>query len=204
MIIDLSTLSANQVYHVMTQSVIPRPIAWVLTENETQGYNIAPFSYFTAISSAPPILMFSSGKKPDGERKDTFRNVVARKNMVIHIASTDLAYQVTKSAETLPYDESEFDHLDLSLVEFENSPLPRIKTAPVAFACELYQTQEIGETPMQLVFAKVNQIYINDEICELDDKARLTVDALKVDPLARLGGNEYADLSKKFKVARPK
>ncbi|AWB67071.1 flavin reductase family protein [Saccharobesus litoralis] len=204
MIIDFNQLSANNIYHVMTQSVVPRPIAWVLSENESNGYNLAPFSYFTAISSAPPILMYSTGKKTNGERKDSFRNVVERKNLVIHIAHADLAQQVTQSASSLDYDESELTLTNLEVTEFAGSPLPRVTQAKIAFACELYQTQEIGDTPMQLVFAKVNQVYVDDEIVTLDDKQRVKINALQLDPLARLGANEYADLGQVFKSDRPK
>ncbi len=62
--IDLSTLAPTQVYHLMTQTVIPRPIAWVLTDSGEQNFNLAPFSYFTAVSSRPPLLMISVGKSP--------------------------------------------------------------------------------------------------------------------------------------------
>ena len=68
--IDASTLAPIQIYHLMTQTVIPRPIAWVLTESGEADYNLAPFSYFTPVSSNPPLLMFSVGKKPTGEIKD--------------------------------------------------------------------------------------------------------------------------------------
>ena len=67
--LDFSTLSANQRYHLMTQTIIPRPIAWVLTDSNNGSFNLAPFSYFTAVSSAPPMLMLSVGKKPNGDKQ---------------------------------------------------------------------------------------------------------------------------------------
>ena len=89
MILDLSELKPAQVYFQMIQTLIPRPIAWVLSEIEAGKYNLAPFSYFNAISSNPPIVMFSVGKKPDGSDKDTHRNIAERKHFTIHIGDSD-------------------------------------------------------------------------------------------------------------------
>ncbi len=83
MIIDTCELSANRIYHTMIQTIIPRPVAWVLSDNgkddcrqsvslteQPERFNLAPFSYFTPVSSKPPVLMFSVGKKPNGSPKD--------------------------------------------------------------------------------------------------------------------------------------
>ena len=66
MILDLSELKPAQVYFQMIQTLVPRPIAWVLSEIEQNKYNLAPFSYFNAVCSDPPLIMLSVGKKPDG------------------------------------------------------------------------------------------------------------------------------------------
>lgn len=204
MILNPSEFSANQIYHIMTQSVIPRPIAWVLTDSGNENYNLAPFSYFTAIASAPPLLMFSVGKKPTGEIKDTVRNVKSTRKMVIHIAQVDDAELVTKTAATLDHGESEVEINKIELTEFEHFDMPRVANCPIAFGCELYQTQEIGETPQTLVFAEIKQIYISDDTSIQDAKGRLKIEANKVAPLARLGGGEYSAITAPFGLTRPK
>ena len=188
----------------MTQTIIPRPIAWVLTDSGDQNYNLAPFSYFTAVSSAPPLLMFSVGKKPDGSAKDTTVNVKQNKNLVIHIANSDQSKAVTASAATLEHGESELLSTGLETVEFEGFSLPRLKDCQIAFACTLFETQELGETPQTLIFAKIEHIYINDEVINLDDKGRVKVLANKVNPLSRLGGSEYGSLGDIISNIRPK
>ncbi|GHB58539.1 flavin reductase [Psychrosphaera saromensis] len=203
MIANLENLSANNIYHLMTQSIIPRPIAWVLTESSEENYNLAPFSYFTAVSSAPPILMFSVGKKPTGEIKDTAKNVMTNKKMVIHIAHEQQSKAVTDSAATLPHGESELISTELETVEFEGFSLPRLKDCHIAFACTLYETKELGDVPQMLIFAEIQQIYINDEVIELDDKDRVKVLADKVKPLSRLGGAEYGSLGNIIRNIRP-
>ncbi|NOI75425.1 flavin reductase family protein [Vibrio coralliilyticus] len=201
--IDASTLAPTQIYHLMTQTVIPRPIAWVLTESGEADYNLAPFSYFTPVSSNPPLLMFSVGKKPTGEIKDTTRNVLETGRMVVHIANADLAEQVTQTSATLPHGESEVALAALELIDFEGFELPRIKDCPIAFGCKLFEVKEIGETPQSLIFAQIEDIYIAPEVIG-DNQERLVVDALKVNPLSRLGGSQYVNLDQTFTVARPK
>lgn len=204
MYIDLSTLSANQVYYSMIQTIIPRPVAWVLSENENQSLNLAPFSYFTAVSSHPPIIMLSVGKKPDGSFKDTRVNIEARSHFVVHIAHRDLAAQVTESSRVLPLGESEIDRANLQTQCFEGFSLPRLKACRIALACECHSIQEMGEVPQSLVFGKVKSIFIDDSVGSLDDGGRLTVDAAAVDPIARLGGDEYVSFGEVFSIPRPK
>ncbi|RTZ14444.1 flavin reductase family protein [Vibrio aquaticus] len=201
--INLSTLAPTQIYHLMTQTVIPRPIAWVLTESDDKNYNLAPFSYFTPVSSNPPLLMLSVGKKPTGDIKDTTRNVLEMGRMVVHIAHEDQANEVTQTAATLPHGESEVAASELSLVDFEGFEMPRVEGCPIAFGCKLYEVKEIGETPQSLIFAEIEQVYIDPKV--IDDRSdRLVVEALKVNPLSRLGGSQYATLDHVFSVARPK
>ncbi|MBY8123221.1 flavin reductase family protein [Vibrio fluvialis] len=202
MYIDFSQWDASAIYHLMTQTVVPRPIAWVLTESTDENFNLAPFSYFTAVSSQPPLLMISIGKKPSCEIKDTARNAKEKGKLVIHIADVGLAEAVTKTAATLEHGESEVAANDIELSEFEGFALPRVKACPVAFGCTLYEMQEIGATPQTLLFAKVEQVYLDERIIKMQGE-RLNVDALTLDPLSRLGGGEYATLEKTFTIQRP-
>ncbi len=200
MIIDLTKLSGTEIYHTLTQSVVPRPIAWVLSEHENKKINLAPYSYFTAISSVPPLLMYSVGKHKNGQAKDSLSNVQRTKKLVIHIASEDMASDVTKSASPLLPDESELELISDEVVDFDGFELPRLKNCKLAFACTLHQVVEMGETPMSLVFARVEQVYVADDVVSHDAKGRLKINADKVKPLARLGGNEYAALGEIIKV----
>ncbi|ANS85371.1 flavin reductase family protein [Vibrio scophthalmi] len=200
--IDMSALAPSQVYHLLTQTIIPRPVAWVLTESDSENYNLAPFSYFTAISSQPPLLMFSVGNKPDGEMKDTVRNVLETGKMVIHIASIDLAEAVTLSAATLPHGESEVEAGRIELCEMEDFELPRVKDCSIAFGCKLYEIKEVGDSPQHLVFAEIEQVFVDSQIIAQRED-RLEIDAMSVNPLCRLGGTNYAMLEKTFSIARP-
>ena len=100
--IRMEDLPVPQVYFTMTQLVLPRPVAWVMTENDNGSYNLAPYSYFNAVSSDPAILMFSSGLQEDGSEKDSLRNIRERENYVIHIASDTQLADLNQTSATLP------------------------------------------------------------------------------------------------------
>lgn len=200
--LNLDDLSPNAIYHLMTQTVVPRPIAWVLTESSSENFNLAPFSYFAPISSNPPLLMISIGKKPDGTLKDSAVNAIKNKQLVIHIASTQSAEIMTQTSASLAYGQSEVQASDIELIPFDGFALPRVAQCPIAFGCSLHDVIEMGNTPQHLIIAKIEQVYIDDTVVE-QNQERLIIDALKVDPLSRLGGNDYATLEKTITVKRP-
>jgi flavin reductase (DIM6/NTAB) family NADH-FMN oxidoreductase RutF len=202
--LNFSDFSTNQRYHLMTQTIIPRPIAWALTDSNNDSFNLAPFSYFTAVSSAPPILMLSVGKKPNGDDKDTLVNIINNQKVVIHIASEQHANLVTKTAKTLAHGESELIDSNIETTDFDNFSLPRITQCDIAYGCELYEIKALGDVPQSLIFVEVKQVYINDNVLEVDEKQRIKVHANRVQPLARLGGAEYATIKKPFELIRPK
>lgn len=202
--IDFSDLSATQRYHLMTQSIIPRPIAWALTDSSNGSFNLAPFSYFTAVSSDPPLLMISVGKKPNGDDKDTLKNVLDNKTMVIHIAAVEQAQLVTQTAATLAHGDSEIDATNLTTTPFDDFPLPRISECNIAFGCELFEIKALGDGAQTLIFMEIKQLYMSDHVVVNEDPMRIKVSAEKVAPLSRLGGGEYAAMAAAFSLQRPK
>ncbi|CAA0119567.1 Uncharacterised protein [BD1-7 clade bacterium] len=203
MLINVSELSSNQVYHTITQTLIPRPIAWVLTENSTGGdFNLAPFSYFTAVSSDPALLMLSVGMKDDHTPKDTRVNIKSNSHFVVHIPHAEQAECVTQSAASLEYGDSEIERQEIELSEFGDFPLPRLTSCKVAFGCELYESLQLGGAPQELIFGKITHVYISDDVAYQEGQ-RLTVDAASIDPLARLGGSEYWVNGAAIKIRRP-
>lgn len=201
--IEFSNMSSTAIYHLMTQTVIPRPIAWVLSKNKDASHNLAPFSYFNAVCSEPPLCMLSMGKKPDGSAKDTAANLVEQADCIVHIAHAQQSDVVTASAATLPYGVSEIEANNITLADHAGWPLPRIEECPIAFWCKVHSRQEIGNAPQQILFVEMIEMYINDAAVTQQNN-RIEVDALAVNPLARLGASQYADLGNIFTQSRPK
>lgn len=201
--IKLDELTAPLTYFTMTQTVLPRPIAWILSENEDAGYNLAPFSYFNAVCSDPPLLMVSIGLQDDGSEKDTLRNIKARGQFVIHIASCDQLAELNQSSATLAPGDSEVRAGGLSTTPVEGFHMPRLSDSKIAMMCERYQIQTIGNNQQSLLFAEVREIYVADDCVEINEKGRLKVLAHKVAPLARLGASEYASFGEVMAAPRP-
>lgn len=201
--INFDTLSPNQRYHLLTQTVIPRPIAWVLSENDDQSLNLAPFSFFNAICSDPALLMLSIGHKEPDVLKDTARNILTGRDFVVHIASTHHAEKLTKTSSTLAYGASEIELAELELTQFEGCPLPRLSDCHIVYQCALYEHHEIGPGKQAVIYAKIKQLYSNDEVTLVDGK-RVTIDADKIASLSRLGAAEYATTGPVFSIKRPK
>ena len=198
---DLATLSPVDVYALMTQVIVPRPVAWVLSANADGSLNLAPYSYFTAVASDPPTIALSIGRRPDGDVKDTRANLEARGDCVVHVAHTELAEAVTASAATLPRGESEVEALGLETVPMAGSPLPRLALCRVALACEYVSTHEIGR--QGVVFARVRHVHVDDAAMGRDAKGRPKAVATALDPIGRLGGGEYLVGGRVISIARP-
>jgi flavin reductase (DIM6/NTAB) family NADH-FMN oxidoreductase RutF len=204
MILELENLSANRAYFALIQTVVPRPIAWVLSSNADGGHNLAPFSYFNLVCSDPPLVMLSIGKKSDGSIKDTRQNIVERSSFVVHIAHAEQAQLVSASSSELAVNDSELERLALATVPFGAHPVPRLRDCRIAFACECYQVIELGPLPQALILGLIKTVYIDDAIATEDDKGRLKVDVARLNPLSRLGGDQYAELGAILDIPRPR
>ncbi|MCZ6675438.1 MAG: flavin reductase family protein [Verrucomicrobia bacterium] len=203
MLLNFENLSVNAVYYTMIQTIVPRPIAWVLSEHDNGAHNLAPFSYFNGVSSNPPIVSISVGRKDNGSQKDTWHNIEQRSNFVIHIPHRELAEQVTASAASLDAGESEIDLIRMETTSTEGWPLPRLSEARIALLCERFAIHALGAAPQGLILGRIMSAYLDDSIASHEGK-RLTISAKRLDPIARLGGNDYATLGDILTIERPK
>ena len=203
MILDLGALSAADAYFTLTQTIMPRPVAWVLTDNDDQTLNIAPFSFFNAIASDPPLLMFSVGIQPDGGAKDTLRNITMRPNFTVNIASVSQLPALNASSATLPYGVSELTANNIQTREVEGFHLPVVADCKIAMQCTRYKIDTIGNRNQALIFGEITAIYLDDGCAEINEKGRLKVHADQVEPLARLGAGEYASFGDVLEAPRP-
>lgn len=202
MIFNFDELLPTQRYFTLTQTILPRPIAWVLSENEDESFNLAPFSYFSAVASDPALVMISVGQKDANTPKDTKVNIEQRNEFVIHVPHVDLAAEVTESSRTRPAGESEVAAQALETVAFDGFRLPRLKLAKVAFACERYKVEQITDS-QTMIIGQVKRVFVSDELVSNSDAGRVQIDAQRFSPLGRLGGNDYAHLGETISIPRP-
>lgn len=199
--IDLSTLSVAETYATLTQTIVPRPIAWLLTENDAGNHNLAPFSYFNAMASDPPMVVLSVGVTPEGSIKDTRYNLEQRPDCVIHIAHRDMATAMSATSASIERGVSEIDQLGLATCEMPGSALPRLADCRVAYAARVVDARELNR--QWIAFLELTHLYLAESVTGEDAKGRLKIMADQLDPIGRLGAGEYLMPGEIVNIPRP-
>src|SRR5262245_12639340 len=135
MTIDPATAAQTDVYLALIGAVTPRPIGWITTVNAAGQVNLAPYSFFNAVSGKPPMVCFSAGLKRDGSKKDSHRNAEETGEFVWNVALADLAEQINLSSKHLPHGESEVELTGLHLLPSLKVRPPRVAEVPIHFEC---------------------------------------------------------------------
>jgi flavin reductase (DIM6/NTAB) family NADH-FMN oxidoreductase RutF len=195
--IDPAELTSPERYFLMTSAIVPRPIAWVTTRFPDGGVNAAPFSFFNGISSTPPLLMVSVGRRRDGSPKDTLANAMATGEMVVNVVPRDLAETMVATSRDPGPGVSEVEELGLELADSTTIATPRLAASPVAFECEVERTIDFGGTTM--IVGAVKSVHVDEAVAAEDG----TVDFVKLRPVGRLGGTGYLDPEEgRFEIGR--
>ncbi len=194
-------LEAGLSHNPLKAIVSPRPIGWISSRGRDGSVNLAPYSYFNAIGEQPPMVMFSSA--PSGNTsKDSLRNVLETKEFVVNIVSANLSDAMNISSGSFPYGTNEFTEAGLAMADCKTVTVPRVRAAPAALECLLWQAIELP-TPQDgaastIVLGTVTGIHIADEVI-VDGKIDVTI----YQPLARLGYMDYAKITTLFEMKRP-
>lgn len=161
MILDYKDIDDLNRYKIMSGTVIPRPIAWIVTEDEGV-LNAAPFSYFIPISSNPALVIVAIGKKDDGSPKDSLANILKNKKATICFANKENAELVQKCATPLGKEVSEIEKFEIEVNKVMDEFPPMISSSQSALLCEYYDTYQIpGDTTP--VVLEIKYQYIEDD-----------------------------------------
>ncbi len=190
MIIEEKDFKNHQMSKLLKGTVVPRPIAWVSSVSAEGISNLAPFSYFTVISSDPMMLGFSIGNRPVQD-KDTLANIKDTGEFVVNMVSAKLAEGMHISSKGFPAEVSEFEKAGVTELPGHAVDSPRVKESPISMECKLDRIIVIGGS--SLVIGKVVCYHILDELYMENDK----VDIKAFDPIGRLAG-DYAYIREFF------
>ncbi|SHE34206.1 NADH-FMN oxidoreductase RutF, flavin reductase (DIM6/NTAB) family [Seinonella peptonophila] len=200
-VIDVTTLSQQENYKWMIGSIIPRPIALVTTLSSQGIINAAPFSYFNAVTSNPPLLSIAVGRK-DGVQKDTARNAVEQGEFVVHITEESNVKQVNQASIPLPSNQSEIEFAGFSPCPSKFVSVPGVAEAKIRMECKLDKILPLGgseEKPAcDLIIGRVVCLHVEEE---LYDQGKIDLGALR--PVSRLAGNDYGKIGEVFSIERP-
>ena len=182
---DLGVMAKLDVYKLLASTVMPRPIAWVVSRDLEGVVNAAPFSFFNVMSSDPPILGISFAAASDREGKDTLANIRSRKEFVVNLVPEELAEAMNITATNAPRGVDETALAGLETVPCTAVDVPRIAGSPVALECRLYEVLEPGGGST-IVLGRV--VYMHVRESAFANRERLHIDAEKLRLIGRMSG----------------
>jgi flavin reductase (DIM6/NTAB) family NADH-FMN oxidoreductase RutF len=191
-IVDPDGLSVDQSYTLLIGSVVPRPIAWTSSISAAGKRNLAPFSFFTVVSVAPPMLLIAIEPASDRAMKDTISNVRQTGNFAVNVVSLELADEMAFTSEEHSPDVDEFEIAGLTPVRSEVIAAPRVGEALITMECVLEQTLKPGD--YDLLIGRIVRFHISDELIS-DGR----IDIGKLRPLGRLAGT-YTAVDRIFRL----
>lgn len=198
---DLSNLEAQ---NYLQHAIGPRPICFASTIDKDGNVNLSPFSFFNLFSTHPPIIVFSPSRRArDNTTKHTLQNILEVPEVVVNIVSYNMVQQASLSSCEFPKGTDEFVKAGFTAEASQMIRPPRVKESPVQMECKVLEVKPLGSErgAGNLVIAEVLVMHIHENI--LNEKG--TIDQLKMDVVARFGGNWYARVNAHnlFEVEKP-
>lgn len=183
-------LSTGVLHNYLLSAVAPRPIAFASTIDAEGNPNLSPFSFFNVFSANPPILIFSPARRVrDNTTKHTLENALETKEVVINIVNYAMVQQMSLSSTEYAKGINEFKKAGLTEVASDVVKPPRVAEAPVQFECKIKEVVSLGDNggAGNLIICEVVKLHINEAILDSEGK----IDPVKIDTVARMGGNWY-------------
>jgi flavin reductase (DIM6/NTAB) family NADH-FMN oxidoreductase RutF len=198
--IDPAELDLKGAHDLLVCAVLPRPIAFVSTVGEDGVHNVAPFSYFTILSSKPAVVGIGISRKRDGTKKDTLVNLEFTKDFVVNVVPESLDRAMNQSSGEYPGDVDEFKEIGLTPAPSDLIRSPRVSESPINMECRLMQILDFGEAPriQSFVIGEIIRVHVKDELLV---NGVIQANQLKV--IGRLGEDLYCRTKDLFEMKRP-
>ncbi len=187
-------------YKFLIGSIIPRPIAVISTRNIDGSNNLAPFSFFTAVSASPMIIAFCPMiRSSDSEFKDTVKNILREKDFVVNFCTENNYSQVNLASTELPFGQDEFSFTGLTPIDSTLVKAKRMKESPIQFECEFRDMLCYGKVPGSgsLITGEVKLVHVDESIMK---DGKIATDLFKA--VGRGTGNDWFKTDHRFEVDR--
>jgi flavin reductase (DIM6/NTAB) family NADH-FMN oxidoreductase RutF len=182
-------------YKLLTNVVVPRPIAWITSLGETGVINLAPFSFFNAVGSDPLYVVVSIGLRDDDTPKDSARNIDRNSEFVVNLVTEELLHTMNISAADFPPDQSELAAAELHSAPSTKIGTPRLAEAQVSLECRLFKSLALGTNTLYI--GEVVMFHVADHL--MGPKLHVNNFA----PLGRLGSpSAYCRTTDRFELPR--
>jgi len=197
-------LSGQQKQALLQSVIAPRPICFASTISQEGSINLSPFSFFNMFSIDPPVCVFSPSRRlRDGSTKHTLDNLQETGEVVINIVNYDMVWQTSLASCEYAAGVNEFIKAGFTMQASETIRPPRVAESPVQMECTVRSIIPLDEKPGSgnLVIADIKRVHVREDL--FDQQGR--VDPVKLDLVARLGGDWYARITAEslFEVAKP-
>jgi flavin reductase (DIM6/NTAB) family NADH-FMN oxidoreductase RutF len=194
----------RELYRILLCSIGPRPIGWVSTLSRDGVPNLAPFSFFNAVSGKPPMLGFAPAMRQlehGHEPKGTLVNIRETGEFVVNVVTFALAEAMNVTSGEYEHGVNEFEMAKLEMRASEVVRAPQVAASPVNFECKLNRILDFGtEAPSgSFVIGEVVAIHVEDSVVR---EGKIDGDA--IDLIGRMGGMQYARTRERFEMPRPK
>lgn len=200
MIYETESLLPLKLYQLLVGGIIPRPIAWVSSQNEEGVTNLAPYSFFSVASCNPPILSITHVNSQSSIAKDTLSNLLETGECVVNVVTESEIENMNLSCASYLANQSEIDELGIETVASTLVNPPSVKASPVRYECRLRETLSLSDKPLGgvLILLDVVAVYVDNEVIEDD---LIQADLLK--SVGKLGGNDYCRANADLTLERP-
>ncbi len=194
----LKELEGRDGYRLMASLVTPRPIAWVSTVGKNGTVNLAPFSFYNAVSGRPPTLLISFSPR-EGVEKDTLRNCRETGEFVVNVVDASLAERMNETARECPYGVNEFELAGLTQAPSVEVRPPRVAEAMAAMEARVSQIIPVQGSTSVMVLGRVVHFHLREGLLTPE----WTADTERLNPLGRLGRDYYTTLGRVFRMPQP-
>jgi len=204
--VDPAAHAPRDVYKLMTGLIVPRPIALVSTVDAAGAANLAPFSFFCGVGSAPPTLLFCPALRANGgpepaSRKDTLHNVETTGEFVVNVVSEAIAPAANIAAAEVPPEVDEFALAGLTPLPSEMVRPPRVAESPAQMECKLLQVIYTSHRPAGgvIVLGEIVRFHVRADLID-----NFRVDPAGLDAVGRMAGNTWVRTRERIELVRPR
>jgi flavin reductase (DIM6/NTAB) family NADH-FMN oxidoreductase RutF len=200
--LDAGAAEPRDIYKLMVGAIVPRPIAFVSSISADGVLNLAPFSFFTAISANPPVICFSPMVRgSDGRRKDTLNNIETTGEFVVNVVSEEFVGKMNLCSSEYPPEVDEFCVSGLTPVPSDLVRPPRVAESRIHMECRLLQVVHVSPEPLggSLVIGGVLRFHVDDKLV-----SNFAIDPDRLNAVGRMGGPTYSRTRDRFNLERPK
>lgn len=200
-VVEPDALSSRARYELLTSLVVPRPIGWISTTSSARIPNLAPFSFYAALSATPMLVGVSIAPRRTGVEKDSLTNMRAHPWFCVNLVTVPQLESMNLTSAELPPETSEFAFGDVRLEWNDDPEIPFVSESPAVLLCSVEREVDLAPSTTRLVLGRVRQIRLAPELDFEPGSHRVRPESLPA--VGRLGGNAYVLPGEIRTLARP-